>query len=113
MLIRNHLLMRNPHGITLRAATDLCRIAKKYSAQVTLLADNSSADVSSAFRLMRLHLKAGDDVVVSATGKDANQALNAICTFPEVYNHPGLHLYKKSGGGKSASGDNISTPRAA
>jgi len=71
--------IKNKLGLHARAATKLAQLSQKFSAKVTIVLDNKSADASSIMALMLLAGAQGKDVTVIAEGDDAENALINIC----------------------------------
>ncbi len=69
----------NKLGLHARAASKLAQLSQKFSAAITLNLDGNSADANSIMGLMLLAGAQGKIVSVTATGEDAEQALNEIC----------------------------------
>ena len=69
----------NKLGLHARAASKLAQLSQKFSATITLDLDGNSADANSIMGLMLLAGAQGKIVSVTATGEDAEQALNEIC----------------------------------
>ena len=92
MLVRMKIAMKNPHGINRQAAQDLKRIASKYNAEVSLLSGDHGADVSRPFQVTRLRVESGDEIIVSATGMDAFNALKAVTRFLQHLSYPALRM---------------------
>lgn len=69
----------NKLGLHARAASKLAQLSQKFSATITLDLDGNSADANSIMGLMLLAGAQGKIVSVTATGEDAEQALDEIC----------------------------------
>nr|WP_255500804.1 phosphoenolpyruvate--protein phosphotransferase [Caulobacter sp. 17J80-11] len=67
-----------PHGIHARPAAALGACARRFAAEAAISANGRRADVRSVVALMALGVKAGDEIVVSARGKDAAAAVDAL-----------------------------------
>lgn len=79
MPISRQVRIINKLGLHARAASKLALLSQKFSATITLDLGNNSADASSIMGLMLLAGAQGKIVNVTATGKDAELALNEIC----------------------------------
>ncbi|NEX94013.1 glucose PTS transporter subunit IIA, partial [Caulobacter sp. 17J65-9] len=67
-----------PHGIHARPAAALGACARRFAADAAISANGRRADVKSVVALMALGVKAGDEIVVSARGRDAGAAVTAL-----------------------------------
>ncbi len=79
MPINRKVKIINKLGLHARAASKLAQLSQKFSATITLDLDGNSADANSIMGLMLLAGAQGKIVSVTATGEDAEQALNEIC----------------------------------
>lgn len=79
MPISRKIKIINRLGLHARAASKLAQLSQKFSATIILDLDDNSADANSIMGLMLLSGAQGKAVSVTATGEDAEQALNEIC----------------------------------
>jgi phosphocarrier protein NPr len=77
-LLTKTLVIRNKLGIHARPATQLAQLSAQYDAQIMLEIGDKTADASSVLGLMLLEGQQGKSVIVSVTGTDAQQALDAV-----------------------------------
>ncbi len=70
-----------PHGLHARPASRIAAAAKGFDARVRLILGDRSADAASLTAMMTLGLKDGDDLILSASGPQAEAALEAIATL--------------------------------
>ncbi|MFU8785299.1 HPr family phosphocarrier protein [Aliidiomarina sp.] len=70
--------IRNKLGLHARAATKLARLANEFDAKITIAQDGKAVDASSVMGLMLLASQQGKTIEISATGADAEAALEAI-----------------------------------
>jgi phosphoenolpyruvate-protein phosphotransferase len=66
------------HGLHARPAARIAECAKRYSGEIGIGFGEKIASARSPVAMMALNAKAGDRVVLSATGGDANDALQAL-----------------------------------
>ncbi len=67
-----------PHGLHARPASRLAAAAKGFDARVRLTLGERSADAVSLTAMMTLGLKDGDELIVSASGRQAEAALETV-----------------------------------
>lgn len=79
MPISKTVIIINKLGLHARAATKLAQLAQTFSAEVILTQADKSANADSVMALLMLASNQGKEVTVSATGDDAQQAVEAIC----------------------------------
>lgn len=68
----------NPVGIHARPANAIMETANSFTSKVTLRTDAKTANAKSIVSILKLGLKAGDQVTVSATGEDEELAVRAV-----------------------------------
>uniref|UniRef100_A0A2A4YVX1 HPr family phosphocarrier protein n=1 Tax=OCS116 cluster bacterium TaxID=2030921 RepID=A0A2A4YVX1_9PROT len=68
----------NQRGLHARASAKFVKCAEQFKAKVTVSKDGTSVDARSIMGLMMLGASIGCTIAVSAEGKDANDALDAI-----------------------------------
>lgn len=67
-----------PHGLHARPASRIAANAKGFDARVRLILGDRSADAASLTAMMTLGLRDGDELILSASGPQAEAALEAI-----------------------------------
>lgn len=68
----------NLGGLHARPAAELVKLAEEFSSRVTLATEEGSADARSILDVLALAVERGSALKVSATGRDAEQAVDAI-----------------------------------
>lgn len=68
----------NQRGLHARASAKFVKCAEQFRAKITVSKDGSSVDARSIMGLMMLGASIGCSIAVSAEGKDADKALEAI-----------------------------------
>ncbi|MGL1921405.1 MAG: HPr family phosphocarrier protein [Hyphomicrobiales bacterium] len=68
----------NQRGLHARASAKFVKCAEQFKAKITVSKDGSSVDARSIMGLMMLGASIGCSIAVSAEGKDADKALEAI-----------------------------------
>ena len=79
MEISRTVTIKNKLGLHARAATKLAQLSQKFEANVVIKQADKSANADSVMALLMLASNQGKDVTVSASGKDAQQAVDEIC----------------------------------
>ncbi len=67
----------------MRPLDGIARIASQYTAEISLANDSHRADAQSIIEMIGLAADYGSEVVVEASGDDAEQAVEAIARFIE------------------------------
>lgn len=68
-------------GLHARPAGILVKEAAKFSSDITMSFNGKDASVKKLFALMKLGVKQGDTVKVTASGADEAEAIKAVETF--------------------------------
>jgi len=68
----------NKHGLHLRAAGRFVETASKFRADIRVRKDNKEADGKSIMDMMTLGAEKGSDLVLMASGEDAEEALRSL-----------------------------------
>lgn len=71
----------DPEGIHARPAGELVKVAKEFSAKITLSREGKSGDCKKIFGLMGLGVKKDMEVVVTFDGEDEDAAYEKVTTF--------------------------------
>ncbi|UXI01608.1 HPr family phosphocarrier protein [Photobacterium sp. TY1-4] len=78
------LFIKNRLGLHARAAIKLVELAQSFEATVTISNDEKSATADSVMGLLMLESAQGQQVCVSAEGRDAEAALAAVTALIEA-----------------------------
>lgn len=68
----------NQRGLHARASAKFVKCAEQFKAKITVSKNGASVDARSIMGLMMLGASIGCTIAVSAEGKDADEALDAI-----------------------------------
>lgn len=71
-------LITNKRGLHARASAKFVTLASSFDAQVTVTHDGSSVTGTSIMGLMMLAAACGDTITISATGAQADEALDRL-----------------------------------
>jgi len=78
------LTLTNRRGLHARAATKLVQCCQAFDARVTVWRGNQQADAGNIMSLLILAAPCGTELEISAEGKDAEAALEAITALFEA-----------------------------
>ena len=76
--------IKAPNGIHARPAGLFVRNMQEFTSMVTVKRDEESADGKKLFALMKLRLKYGQTILVTAEGEDEDAAIEAARKFLTV-----------------------------
>jgi phosphocarrier protein len=77
-LISSPAIIKNRYGLHARAAAKLVKAAGAFKSELTMVKDESMADVRSLLSLLSLGCSCNSQVTLTASGEDAPAALSAI-----------------------------------
>ena len=83
-------LVHDQHGLHLRPCSSIVNVVKRHRAQVTVQKGGQAVNAASILGLLSLAAAQGAELIVSATGPDAEAALEAVARLfarePELAN---------------------------
>jgi len=68
----------NKNGLHARPAAEIVKLAAKYQSEITIVRDDLEVNGKSIMGVMMLAAEFGADIVLRASGPDAEQAVGAI-----------------------------------
>jgi phosphocarrier protein HPr len=68
----------NKNGLHARPAAEIVKLSSKFKADITIMRDELEVNGKSIMGVMMLAAEYGSNILVRATGPDAEQAVNAI-----------------------------------
>ncbi|MDO4966457.1 MAG: HPr family phosphocarrier protein [Lachnospiraceae bacterium] len=80
-MTKKDVVIKLENGLEARPVALLVQVASQYESSVYIESGNKKVNAKSIMGMMTLVLKAGDTVVVSADGKDENEAADAIESY--------------------------------
>ena len=75
--------VKNPTGLHLRPAGNLCKEALKYKSMVTFNFNGGTAKAKSVLSVLGACVKCGDEIEVVCEGEDEEKALETLTSFIE------------------------------
>jgi len=81
--ISRTLVVKNPQGMHLRPLNQFVKVAMQYESDVSICKNGQRADGRSILEIMTLAIEHGETVELSATGNDAQAALDALAQVVE------------------------------
>jgi phosphocarrier protein HPr len=68
----------NKNGLHARPAAEIVKLSSKFKAEITIVRDDLEVNGKSIMGVMMLAAEYGSNILVRASGPDAEQAVNAI-----------------------------------
>ncbi len=75
--------IKNPHGLHLRAASQIVKLAHNYKSDIYLQRDDIRANGKSMLGILTLGAVCGSNIEIETDGQDAQELLDAIVKLVE------------------------------
>ncbi len=83
-LLSQKITIKNPTGLHLRPAGNLCREAMKFKSKVTFgYGDKNEANAKSVLSVLGACIKSGDEIELICDGEDEAEALSYLIKYIE------------------------------
>lgn len=82
-MVRKKVIIKNPAGLYLNFAGNLCKAAMDYKSSITLITDNAEINGKSILNVLGANIKCGETLEVICDGNDEELALEVICDILE------------------------------
>ena len=81
MSVSEKVVVRDRHGLHLRAAVGLILVTRKYKSRITLKKGRVTANAQSILGILNLEASRGTELEVISEGEDAGEALAEVREF--------------------------------
>ena len=75
--------IKNPTGLHLRPAGNLCKEAMKFKSKITFEYRGNTADAKSVLSVLGACIKSGDEITLICEGEDEREALQSLIAYIE------------------------------
>lgn len=75
--------IKNPTGLHLRPAGNLCKEAMKFKSKITFEYRGNTANAKSVLSVLGACIKSGDEITLICEGEDEKDALEALISYIE------------------------------
>ena len=82
-MVSQKVVIKNPTGLHLRPAGNLCKVAMNYKSHITFMYGDNSANAKSVLSVLGACIKCGDELVFKCEGPDEQEAMNALVSAIE------------------------------
>lgn len=82
-MVSKKIVIKNPTGLHLRPAGNLCKEAIRFGSLITFKHKESIANAKSVLSVLGACVKGGDEIELICDGNDENEALEALITLIE------------------------------
>ena len=75
--------IKNPTGLHLRPAGNLCKEAMKFKSKITFEYRGNTANAKSVLSVLGACIKSGDEITLICEGEDEREALQSLLAYIE------------------------------
>ena len=75
--------IKNPTGLHLRPAGNLCKEAMKFKSKITFEYRGNTANAKSVLSVLGACIKSGDEITLICEGEDEREALQSLTAYIE------------------------------
>ena len=81
-MVAQKIIIKNPTGLHLRPAGNLCKEAMKFKSKVTFIYDEKNvANAKSVLSVLGACIKSGDEIELICNGEDESEALEHLIQY--------------------------------
>ncbi|AEJ40583.1 Phosphotransferase system, phosphocarrier protein HPr [Sulfobacillus acidophilus TPY] len=80
-MVRQPAVVQFSQGLHARPASELVKLASRYTCRITIIKDDRAVDAKSILGVMSLGAEPGSTVTIEADGPDASDAVDALVQF--------------------------------
>lgn len=77
-MVRQKVVIKNPTGLHLRPAGNLCKEAIQFKSLITFTFRENTANAKSVLSVLGACVKCGDEIEITCNGEDEQEALAAL-----------------------------------
>ena len=82
-MVSQKVVIKNPTGLHLRPAGNLCKMAMQYKSVITFSYRGNTANAKSVLSVLGACVKSGDSIELTCEGADEQEALQALVAAVE------------------------------
>ena len=82
-MVSQKVTIKNPTGLHLRPAGNLCKEAMKFRSMITFTFRENTANAKSVLSVLGACVKSGDEIELTCEGEDEEEALESLVTAIE------------------------------
>ena len=82
-MVTQKVVIKNPTGLHLRPAGNLCKEAMKFRSMITFTFRENTANAKSVLSVLGACVKSGDEIELTCEGEDEEEALESLVTAIE------------------------------
>ena len=77
-MVSKKVTIKNPTGLHLRPAGELCKTAKQFKAKITFSFEGGTSNAKSVLSVLGACVKSGDEIELICEGEDEEEALKKM-----------------------------------
>ncbi len=82
-MVSRSVTIKNPTGLNLKPAGNLCKESMKYKSLITFQIGDNNANAKSVLSVLSACVRCGDAIMLSCEGEDEQEALESLAQFIE------------------------------
>ena len=82
-MVSQKVAIKNPTGLHLRPAGNLCKEAMKFKSKITFEYRGNTANAKSVLSVLGACIKSGDEITLICEGEDERKALETLIAYIE------------------------------
>ena len=82
-MVSEKVVIKNPSGLHLRPACNLCKEALKYKSMITFNFKDGTANAKSVLSVLGACVKCGDEIELVCEGEDEQEAIKNLTNYIE------------------------------
>lgn len=82
-MLSHAIKIKNPTGLHLRPAGNLCKEAMKFKSKITFEYRGNTANAKSVLSVLGACIKSGDEITLICEGEDEREALQSLIAYIE------------------------------
>ncbi len=82
-MVKQKVVIKNPTGLHLRPAGNLCKVAMNYKSHISFQYGENTANAKSVLSVLGASIKCGDELTFCCDGPDELEALSALVSAIE------------------------------
>lgn len=83
IVLSQEIKIKNPTGLHLRPAGNLCKEAMKFKSKITFEYRGNTANAKSVLSVLGACIKSGDEITLICEGEDEREALQSLIAYIE------------------------------
>ena len=83
IVLSQEIKIKNPTGLHLRPAGNLCKEAMKFKSKITFEYRGNTANAKSVLSVLGACIKSGDEITLICEGEDERKALETLIAYIE------------------------------